>query len=128
MPKITPLGSVPATAPDAVATTSILQLSPGETLWIEGRITAGSVQLRPYYFAPEASSTTGYGGAWIPLGGDAVAGTEPTAFDATAFAGTANGRYDWRRAQAYVVLVEESPSGVVYDFIHVSTELASNPV
>lgn len=128
MPKIVPLPAVPATAPSGVAAASLATLSPGEVLWVEGRVTAGSVGLRPYYFAPQLDSTTGYGGAWIPLGGDAVAGTSPVHFAITDFAGCANGRYDYRRAGASVILVEETPVGVVYDFVHISTELSANPV
>lgn len=128
MPKIVPLSSKPTTAPSGVVAASLATLSPGEVLWIEGRVTAGSVGLRPYYFAPQADSSTGYGGAWIPLGGDAVAGSSPVKFDVTVFAGCANGRYDYRRAGASVVLVEENAVGVTYDFVHVSTELSANPV
>lgn len=128
MPKIVPLSGVPATAPAQVAAASLATLSPGEVLWVEGRVTAGSVGLRPYYFAPQADSTTTYGGAWIPLGGDAVAGSSATHFAFGTFGGCANGRYDYRRAGSSVVLVEESAVGVAYDFIHVSTELSANPV
>lgn len=126
MPKIVPLVAVPTVRPDAVATTSILRLEPCEVLWVEGRVTAGSVSLRPYYFADEPSSVAAIKGAWIPLGGDAIAGTNPTSFDATLFDGCANGRYESRRAGYFVVLVEENAVGVAYDFIRVSAELASS--
>lgn len=128
MPRITPLVLVPTTAPSAVATDSVLNLSAGETLWLEGRISSGTVSMRPYYFVVDALSTTGFGGAWVPLGTDAVAGNA-VAFDATKYNGCASGVYDYRRAAASFVVVKESNVGpATVDFIHISTELASGPV
>lgn len=128
MPKITPLAAIPVTAPSSVAAASIATLPPGQILWVEGRVSAGSVGLRPYYWAPETTSTTGIGGAWVPLGGDAVAGTNPVSFNAASFGGCAQGAYDFRRVQSQVVLVEESPVGLTIDFVHISSELAVAPV
>ena len=128
MPKITPLAAIPVIPPASVASASIVTLSPGQVLWIEGRITAGTVGLRPYYWAPEATSTSLIGGAWMPLGGDAVAGTNPVSFDVAQFGGCAQGSYDFRRVQSQVVLVKENDAGSVFDFVHISTELAVAPV
>lgn len=128
MPKITPLAAIPGTAPAGVASASIATLSPGQILWVEGRVSAGTVGLRPYYWAVETTSTTGIGGAWIPLGGDAVAGTNATSFDSTQFGGCAQGTYDFRRVQSQIVLVKENDVGSTIDFVHVSTELSVAPV
>lgn len=127
MPRITPLAAVPLTAPAQVAPASVLTLSAGETFWIEGRVSAGTVSLRPYYFVVDSASTTGIGGAWVPLGTDAVAGN-PVAFDATKYGGCASGVYDYRRAAASFVVVKENNVGSVIDFVHISTELAAGPV
>jgi len=121
MPKITPLASVPALRPEDVAAASVARLEPGELLWIEGRLTAGSVTLRPYYFANETTSLAAIKGAWIPLGADAVGGNG-TKFDVASFGGCANGRYDMRRTNSFWILVEEGGVGQVYDFIHISSE------
>lgn len=121
MPKITPLSSIPTARPEAIAAASVQRLEPGTELWIEGRITAGTVTLRPYYFENEATSSSPMGGAWIPLGADATGGNG-TAFDAAQFNGCANGRYDTRRVDAFWVLVKEAPVGLTEDFFHISTE------
>lgn len=123
MPSITPLAAVPATAPDGVATASIYNAPPGQLLWIEGRVTAGTVGLRPYYWVPQLGSSTGLGGAWIVLGGDAVAGTNPVSFDIADDAGTAQGSYGWRRSGTYVVLVKVNDVGSAFDFVHINVEL-----
>lgn len=124
MPSIKPLGTVPLTPPAKVSPDSILQLSPGETLWVEGRVSSGSVALRPYYFA--VGGSTLLGGAYVPLGSDAVAGN-PVSFNIADYNGCASGTYDWRRTQAYFVLVMESNMGAVFDFVNLSTELATSP-
>ena len=121
MPKITPLGSVPASRPEDVAAASVLWLEPGELLWIDGRLTAGSVTLRPYYFVNETTSVAAIKGAWIPLGADALSGSG-TKFDFAVRAGTANGRYTARRTSAWWILVEEGGVGQAYDFIHISSD------
>lgn len=121
MPKITPLNAVPVTRPEGVAAASLARLEPGTVLWIDGRITAGSVTVRPYYFENEPTSSSPLLGAWIPLGTDATAGNG-TAFAAAQYGGCANGRYDTRRVDAFWVLVKESPVGLTEDFFHISTE------
>lgn len=121
MPKITPLAAVPALRPEDVAAASVLWLEPGELLWIDGRLTAGSVTLRPYYFVNEATSVAAIKGAWIPLGADALSGSG-TKFDFAVRAGTANGRYTTRRTSAWWILVEEGGVGQAYDFIHLSSD------
>ena len=125
MPKITPLAVVPALRPEDVAAASVVRLEPGELIWIDGRLTAGSVTLRPYYFANEPTSAAAIKGAWIPLGADAVAGND-VAFNVATFAGCANGRFDTRRVDAFWILVEEGGVGQVYDFVHISSECSVN--
>jgi len=125
MPKITPLASVPATAPFYVASASKLTVPPSELLWVSGRVTAGTCGLRPYFFEVEEASSTGIGGAWIPLGGDAVAGTNPVSFDATEFGGCASGAYTNRRLERTFVLVLEDDVGSAFDFVHLSAELST---
>ena len=123
--KIMPLAAIPATGPDGVATASKATLGVGELLFISGRISAGTVSLRPYFWEPETTSTTGIGGAWIPLGGDAVAGNNPISFDSAQYGGAANGSYTIRRAQVIFVLVKENNVGAVVDFVHISSELST---
>ena len=123
MPSITPLAAIPVTAPSGVAAASLYEAPPGQLLWIEGRVTAGTVGLRPYYWSPQLGSSTGLGGAWIALGGDATAGTNPVSFDAADYGGTAQGSYEWRRSGASVVLVKVNDVGSAFDFVHINTEL-----
>jgi hypothetical protein len=125
MAKITPLAAVPGTAPAGVAAASILNVPPSELLWVSGRVTAGTVGLRPYFFEVEATSSTGIGGAWVPLGGDAVAGSGPVSFDVSEFAGCASGSYTNRRLARDFVLVKEDDVGSVFDFVHLSAELST---
>lgn len=124
MAKITPLAAIP-TAPEDVAAGAQATLGVGELLFISGRISAGTVSLRPYFWEVETSSTTGIGGAWIPLGGDAVAGNNPISFDASQYGGAANGSYTIRRAQVIFVLVKEDDVGSTIDFVHISSELST---
>lgn len=125
MPKITPLAAIPATAPAGVVADAQLNVPPSEFLWISGRVTAGTVKLRPYYFEVETASTSGIGGAWIPLGGDAIAGTSPVSFNVATFGGCANGRYTNRRLERVFVLVKENDVGSTFDFVHLSAELST---
>ena len=106
MPKITPLAVVPALRPEDVAAASVVRLEPGELIWIDGRLTAGSVSLRPYYFVNEPTSAAAIKGAWIPLGADALSGPV-VKFDFAVRAGVANGRIATRRTDAFWILVEE---------------------
>lgn len=117
MPTITPLSSVPATPPDGVAAASIAFLAPGQYVWLEGRLTAGTVELRPYYWS-------GTGLAWLPLESDAVAGNA-LALDSTKLNGGASGVYTYRRVTCYFVVVEENAAAPVYDFVHISSEASS---
>lgn len=117
MPAITPLASVPATSPSGVAAASIVFLGPGQYVWLEGRLTAGTVSLRPYYWS-------GTGSAWLPLESDATAGN-PLALDSTKLNGGASGVYTYRRATCYFVVVEEAAAAPVYDFVHLSSEASS---
>lgn len=126
MAKITPLAAVPATAPASVAAASQLAVPPSEFLWVSGCVTLGSCKLRPYYFEVDDTSTSGFGGRWVPLGGDAVAGSSPVAFNAATFGGCANGRYVNRRLERVFVLVKEDDVGpAVFDFVHLSAELST---
>lgn len=125
MPKITPLAAIPVTAPANVSAASQATIPPSEFLWISGRVTTGTVKLRPYYFEVEATSTSGIGGAWVPLGGDAVAGTNPVSFDVSKFGGCANGAYTNRRLARDFVLVKEDDVGSAFDFVHLSAELST---
>lgn len=123
MPNIVPLAAIPITAPDSVAAASLYTAPPGQTLWVEGRVSAGTVGLRPYYWAAQLGSTTGLGGAWIALGGDAVSAAVPVSFDVAQFGGTAQGSYAWRRSSSYAVLVKENDMGSTFDFVHINVEL-----
>lgn len=126
MPLITPLAAVPGTAPDGVAAASQLLVASSEFLWLSGCVTFGSCKLRPYYFEVEATSSSGIGGRWIPLGGDAVAGSSPVAFASGTFGGCANGRYVNRRLERIFVLVKEDDVGpATFDFVHLSAELST---
>ncbi len=126
MPKITPLTSIPATAPNGVDAASIANLSPSEFIWLSGVVTTGSVSLRIYFWEVEATSTSNIGGRWIALGGDALAGSSPVSFNATLLSGSANGRFINRRLGAYFVVVKEQPSlSLVIDFVHISAELST---
>lgn len=122
MPRITPLATAPTTRPDGVAAASLLQLPPGRLLWVDGRVTAGTVSARPYYWSDEPASAASIKGAWMPLGFDAVAGAASVSFAAASKDGCAVGRYEVRRAPAYWVFVQEAAAGVTWDFAHLSTE------
>lgn len=127
---ITPLTAVPTVRPENITVTSppsVLYIPPQEKLWVEGRITGGSVSLRPYYWCDEPASSAGIKGAWIPLGGAAIAGTNPVTFNTLSFGGCANGIYDGRRVPAYFVLVEDAAAAPTYDFMHLSAQLSVSP-
>ena len=124
MPKITPLAAVPALRPEDVAAASVVRLEPGELIWIDGRLTAGSVSLRPYYFVNEPTSVAAIKGAWIPLGADALSGPV-VKFDIAVRAGTANGRIASRRTDAFWILVEEGAAAPAYDFIHITSDTST---
>lgn len=119
MPAITPLASVPLVSPEAVATGSVVFLAPGQFIWLEARLTAGTVTLRPYYWS-------GTGLAWLPLDTDAVAGNG-LAIDSALFNGGASGPFTSRRASMYFVVVEESAAAPTYAFVHISAESSANP-
>ncbi|TXH47904.1 MAG: hypothetical protein E6Q97_26145 [Desulfurellales bacterium] len=119
MPAITPLAAIPMTAPDSVASASLAFLAPGQIIWLEGRLTGGTVTLRPYYWS-------GTGGAWLPLDTDATAGNA-LALDSTLFNGGASGLFTSRRVSAYYVVVEEAAAAPVYDFVHISAESSASP-
>lgn len=126
---IRPLSAIPVLRPDSTQLTSttppsVLYIPPQEKLWVEGKLVSGSVALRPYYFVDEPNASAPLYGAWVPLGRDASTGTAATAFNAATYSGAANGQYVGRRVGAYFVLVEESPSSPVYDFIHLSAQLS----
>lgn len=123
--KIIPLAAIPSTGPDGVVAGSQATLPPSEFIWLAGRVSAGTVGLRPFYWEAEAASTTGFGGAWIPLGGDAVAGSSPVSFNSATFGGCANGRYINRRQQAIFVVVKENDVGSTFDFVHIGAELST---
>lgn len=125
MAKITPLAAIPGTAPDGVAAGAQLNVPSSEFLWLSGCVTAGTVKLRPYYWEIETTSTSGIGGRWIPLGGDAVSGSSAVAFNSATYGGCANGRYVNRRLERIFVLVKEDDVGSIFDFVHLSAELST---
>ena len=124
MQKITPFaGRVPPSVkPDHTSLQGkCYTVQGGAYLWVLGRLSAGTVKLRPYFWASEADAAGSLKGAWIPLGGDADAGSLPTAFDSAELGGGAHGRYDWGVESRFVVLVEENAAAPTYDFVQVGS-------
>jgi hypothetical protein len=72
------------------------------------RMTSGVERVRPYFWSAGAA-------AWIPLGGDAVAGvgTTEVSADASVLNKAAHGRFVGLGRSAYVMLLKGSGGGTI---------------
>ena len=95
---------------DKVAPLAV-ELSPSEGLDVELSVSAGAARVRPWYWVYTGTAVTPtYGGQWVPLGGDGVAGSTGVTADATVLGGRANGRYASRTGKRWWLLVREYDS------------------
>lgn len=82
-----------------------------EGIDVEASTSAGTCRLRAWFWENLPTTVNANGGQWVPLGGDAVAGSSGVSLDSTVLGGRADGRYTSRTGPKWWLLVREANAG-----------------